>query len=387
MTSLRRSHAHLLALLAAGLLCALAAAGASAATVWLCRPGLANDPCTPGLTTALTNPASGVVASLEHIAPVARPQADCFYVYPTVSDQKTTQADLTIDPVERSIALYQAAYYSRYCRVYAPMYRQITLTAANAGGAATGMPTGAPANPANAFADVDHAWLDYLHHDNRGRPVVFIGHSQGSGELEQLLAKEVDPKPAVRRLLLSALILGGNVTVKDGSQVGGTFQNIPACRSTTQLGCVVAFSSFATQPPEDTFLGETANAGQHVLCTNPASLAGGTKALETVFPTAPFAPGSTIALAATVQGLPTPSTATPWVEYDGSYTGGCMADATHTWLQITPVGTAPVINAVPSAEIGLHLVDANIGLGNLVSLVHSEIGVWERKNARPARRS
>ena len=48
-------------------------------------------------------------------------------MYPTVSDQKTGNANLHIDPEERSIALYQAARYSQYCKVYAPMYRQVTL--------------------------------------------------------------------------------------------------------------------------------------------------------------------------------------------------------------------------------------------------------------------
>ncbi len=45
-------------------------------------------------------------------------------VYPTVSDQTTPLATMRIDPEERSIALYQTARYSQYCRVYAPMYRR-----------------------------------------------------------------------------------------------------------------------------------------------------------------------------------------------------------------------------------------------------------------------
>ena len=57
-----------------------------------------------------------------------KPAIDCFYVYPTVSDQTTTLANLHIDPEERSVALYQAARYSQYCRVFAPMYRQVTLS-------------------------------------------------------------------------------------------------------------------------------------------------------------------------------------------------------------------------------------------------------------------
>jgi hypothetical protein len=74
-----------------------------------------------------------------HPKQVAHPAIDCFYVYPTVSDQKTGNANLHVDPAERSIALYQAARYSQYCHVYAPMYRQVTLD-----GIGLGKPTRRP---------------------------------------------------------------------------------------------------------------------------------------------------------------------------------------------------------------------------------------------------
>ena len=60
----------------------------------------------------------------------AQPAIDCFYVYPTVSDEKSGNSDLKIQDTERSIALYQASRYSQDCRVYAPMYRQVTLAGA-----------------------------------------------------------------------------------------------------------------------------------------------------------------------------------------------------------------------------------------------------------------
>src|SRR4029079_8352551 len=94
----------------------------------------------------------------------------------------------------------------------------------------------------NAYQDVRSAWLDDLAHENDGRGVVFIGHSQGSGVLRRLLREEVDPKPDVRAKLVSAILLGGGVTVAKGSDRGGDFQNIPACRWPNQVGCVIAFS-------------------------------------------------------------------------------------------------------------------------------------------------
>jgi hypothetical protein len=130
--------------LVAGLIAATFALGvasspAAAKTVWLCFPGQpAPDPCTPGLSTTVYSPTLTPLR-VEHPKAVKHPAIDCFYVYPTVSGQKTGNANLNIDPVERSIALYQAARYSQYCRVFAPMYRQLTLA-----GIGQGKPTTKP---------------------------------------------------------------------------------------------------------------------------------------------------------------------------------------------------------------------------------------------------
>ena len=69
---------------------------------------------------------------------------------------------------------------------------------------------------------------------------------------------------------------------------------------------------------------------------------------------------------------------TPWYEARGAYTGECSsADDAHV-LQITPVGGAPHLNPVPGMTWRLHLVDANIALGNLVSVVGSQIAAYAR---------
>jgi hypothetical protein len=345
------------------------AAGATPSkTVWLCRPGLAANPCTPSLTTTEVSPSSQP-GEVERIKASRHPKIDCFYVYPTVSDQPTPNANLNIDPVEQSIALYQAARYSQYCRVFAPMYRQLTLSAI--GG------RGAGANVDIAYGDVRDAWVDYLHHFNDGRGVVLIGHSQGAFVLRKLIAAEIDSKPEVRSRLVSALLLGGNVTVKQGRDRGGDFQHIPACRSATQTGCVVAFSAFGETPPANALFGRTSTPGLEVLCTNPAALEGGPGALDAIIPTQPFAPGSTIAAVLPLLGLTLPTVNTPWIEAPNSYTGTCSSGPVHA-LVITPQPGAQVIHPSPDATWGLHLVDANIGLGNLVTLVHTQAKAFAR---------
>jgi hypothetical protein len=276
---------------------AAASAGATAsadATVWLCKPGTNPDPCTPGLSTTVYNPPLTKPRHVEH--PKARRKPiDCFYVYPTVSDEKTGNSDLQIQDTDRSIALYQVSRYSQYCKVYAPMYRQVTL----AGAGLSGPPTSTtPANPALGVMDVENAFRDYLEHYNHGRGFVLIGHSQGAAALETVIAKMVDPYPAVRKHLLSAILMGGNVLVKGNTGIGGTFQHIPACRSDRQLGCVIAFSTFDQPVPSDSLFGRptplpgqpTPPPGDEVLCTNPADLPGGSGLLDPIQPSAPLHP-------------------------------------------------------------------------------------------------
>jgi hypothetical protein len=148
-------------------------------TVWLCRPGLADNPCTGNLDATVVD-ASGK-SQLQHNTVATNPPIDCFYVYPTVSRQQTTNANLTIDPEERAVALAQAAQFSRVCNVYAPMYRQLTLSA-------IAKPAGISLGPAlTAYSSVTAAFADYMANYNHGRGIVFIGHSQGALMLIELL--------------------------------------------------------------------------------------------------------------------------------------------------------------------------------------------------------
>ena len=80
------------------------------------------------------------------------------------------------------------------------------------------------------FPTVLAAFEEYLAKYNHGRGFVLIGHSQGSGELEQLINTAIEGHPAVQKKMVSALIMGGAVTVPDGQDVGGTFKETPTCQ-------------------------------------------------------------------------------------------------------------------------------------------------------------
>jgi hypothetical protein len=355
----------------------LAGAGAaSARTVWLCKPGQSPDPCNPSLATTVFSPS---LHKLKVIQPARdkKPSIDCFYVYPTVSDQKTTLANRHVDPEERSIALYQAARYSQYCRVFAPMYRQVTVTALDSGTQET------PQQLATPVGDVRAAFATYLRKYNHGRGFVLIGHSQGSFVLEQLIAKDVDKKPAVRKRLVSSILLGGNVLVKRGKGVGGSFQHVPACRSDTQLACVIAFSTFDQPPPANSLFGRTTVPGDQVLCTNPAALRGGAAQVDPIFPSAPFAPGTLIAAGISLLKITQPPASTTWISEPGAYRAQCSSAGGANVLQITALSGAQTATPSPDPTWGLHLLDANVELGNLVSLVHTEANAFAARPAAP----
>jgi hypothetical protein len=343
------------------------AAGAAGGRVaWLCKPGKEHNPCMRGQKTTLISPSGERLGVKRPHGPRHR-KIDCFYVYPTVSDQQRPNANLHIDPEERSIALYQAARYSQECRVYAPMYRQLTLEAILDPDSVT------ERQVRIAYTSALRAWRTYLRKYNDGRGVVLIGHSQGTLVLRELIANEIDGRPSLRRKLVSALLLGGDVTVADGRSSGGDFQHVRACRSRRQLHCVVAFSTFDAPVPDDAVFGRTTTPGQEVLCTNPAALGGGSGELRTIYPSKPFAPNTTIGAATRLVGLPVVHTSTRWIEADGAYTGSCSSANDAKVLQIVGQDGAPDLSAVPTAAWGLHFTDANIALGNLIGLVRHQI--------------
>jgi Protein of unknown function (DUF3089) len=357
------------------------ATASSAKTVWLCLPGHHPDPCTPGLSTTVFSPTLQEIG-VQHPKPVAHPGIDCFYVYPTVSGQPTGNSNLQIDPEENSIALYQAARYSQYCRVFAPMYRQVTLAGIGTVGT---KPPSPPPNPALALSDVRASFREYLHKYNHGRGFVLIGHSQGSFVLRQLIAKDVDRKPAVRKQLVSAILMGGNVLVKKGKDIGGDFQRIPGCQSAKQIGCVIAFSTFDQPVPNPSLfgrpspvLGSKVPKGVQVLCTNPAALGGGSAPVQFITPEAPFDPHSILNTGIKLLGLTTPPASTVWVSVPRGYRAHCSSANNANVLQITAVGGAKLPNPSPTPEWGLHLLDAQVALGNLIADVKTEAAAYLR---------
>jgi hypothetical protein len=234
-------------------------------STWLCLPGRADICSTPLATTALSANGYGSNGKSE----VAKdPPLDCFYVYPTVSNDQAMNSDLNPGREEKIATEAQFARFASVCRTYAPIYRQMTVAAVAAYAAGGDISQAA----AIAYRDVLAAWRNYLATRNQGRPFVLIGHSQGSLMLQQLIAREIENKPAIAGRMKLAIIPGFDVLVPQGRLVGGTFKKTPLCSREGETDCVMTWTSFREKnvPPRNALFGVADKAGMTVGCVNPA---------------------------------------------------------------------------------------------------------------------
>jgi hypothetical protein len=344
---------------------------------WLCRPGRTGDACDVDLTTTIV--AADGSTTVETFAADPKAPIDCFYVYPTVSTDATPNSDMSQDPAEKNVVLQQFARFASKCRPFAPMYRQITLR-----GLQTALATNA--DPLTLFSkgaqydDVRDAWQYYLKNDNQGRGVVLIGHSQGAFILQSLIANEIDGKP-VQKQLVGAYILGATFLTPKGKDMGGQFKQIPLCKKPGQTGCVVNYSAFRSTipPPGNTLFGHSADAAMTGNCTNPSTLGDGSAPLHAYM----SGGGRLIAMGgAAPKWIADKTIDTPFVSVPGLLTAQCKTNEFATYLEITVHGdpadprvddiTGDLGGAKPLANWGLHLIDVNLAMGNLVDNVGAQ---------------
>ena len=344
--------------------------------VWLCLPGR-EDACSAPQDATIV----AINGNMTHEAfhPAKNPPVDCFYVYPTVSNEPGGNSDLNITGAEKSVVNAQFARFAAKCRLFAPMYRQVTLTALRA--MIAGKPI--PLDRDLGYGDVLAAWNYYLAHDNHGRGVVLVGHSQGSGVLTRLIKEEIDGKP-VQSKLISAILMGTSLPVPKGADVGGAFKHIPVCHSNSQTGCVIAFADFRANvpPPANSRFGKAPD-GMQAVCANPASLSGGSGMLNAYLSAGRISTGSDGPREPFDWTTPAKPVDTTFVKVPGLLSAECVADEHGSYLAVTVHPTAGgartndisgdvVVNGQVLQDWGLHLIDANLTMGNLVAIVGDE---------------
>jgi hypothetical protein len=346
---------------------------------WLCRPGRA-DACAVDLAATVIQ-ADGKT-SVEPFKADPNAPIDCFYVYPTVSSDPGGNSDMTPDLPEKAVADQQFARFGSVCKLYAPNYRQVTIAALRRvmmGQASNG-------DSALAYNDVRDAWKDYLARDNHGRGVVLIGHSQGSRILLKLITDEIDGKPAQKQIV-SALILGMNTPVDPAKDAYGS---LPLCRKAGQVGCVISYVSFradAPPPAGSKFFGKVAEPGMRAACVNPAALAGGSAEVKSYFSDRTIMGTAMRPATVWAKGV---TVSTPYVELPGLVSAECVKSGDFDYLAVTvhPDKADPRADNIPGdllvlgqplKDWGLHLVDVNLTIGNLVDVVGAQSKAYAAK--------
>jgi hypothetical protein len=319
--------------------------------MWLCSGGSDQNECDVDLDA--TKLLSDKTTSVAHHVRATNPAFDCFYVYPTVNiTGATNTTDFSDVSYELDPLLAQAARFNRVCEVYAPLYRQASLVQ---------IETGDQAAVALAAGDVAEALQYYLTNLNNGRNFVIMGHSQGTMTLITAMQALVDNDPTVRSRLISALLIGA----PSGWMTASTFQNIPICATAGETGCVIAYSSFdvAAPPGANALFGASGAA-----CVNPGDITGNSSVLLS---------GSYFPMHVNNSLLDTPwsppaGITTPFVLFPDKFSAQCVF-GTYNYLEIMMQAdqrtTPPYRNSNIESQFGLHLVDYNLPLEDLINEV------------------
>lgn len=339
--------------------------------LWLCKPGIESDYCYGDLRATEILP-DGTTRIVEHL-PEQNSEIDCFYIYPTVDitgpiGNHTDFSDITPMLVP---LMNQAARFSSVCAVYAPLYRQVTL------------PTFASPYKDDyleiAYSDVLDAFRHYLDCCNNGRQFVLMGHSQGSIMLRMLMEREFDSDENLKKRLIAALLIGGDVFVPENERSGGTFKTIPLCSYPEETGCVIAYRSYAEGYPPRIPWPAGFPPGTDSACVNPAGTGNEWGYLSgSYFPVKIDFPGFQRTI---MEGLET-----PFFLYRNFFRARCSHTEAGSYLEIGTVPgegdqrTIPIpLEEIPLFDVaGLHMLDYNLALENLIELVRIKSANYER---------
>ena len=225
-------------------------------SAWLSRPGVRDDPSLwtpPGFEAA------------QH------PEVAVFYVAPTTYI-KRDRWNAPFDDREandrlRLFASSQASAFNGVGEIWAPRYRQATMGAF--------LTTQEDAAQAQDFAyrDVERAFGAFITQIGASRPILLVGHSQGSLHLIRLIREHIAGQPIAKRIV-AAYLPGWPISIEADIPALG----LPACEAPGQANCILSWQSFA-EPADPRLIRDVYDAsigfnglsrkGTAMLCVNP----------------------------------------------------------------------------------------------------------------------
>ncbi len=167
-------------------------------------------------------------------------KVDVFFLHPTIfsgepHNEYVWNADVSDSKinkeVDKSTIKLQASIFNQAGQIYAPRYRQAHLRSffnphKEEGNKALDL----------AYQDLKSAFLYYIKNNNKGRPFILAGHSQGSRHLITLLKELVDGKD-LQNQMIAAYIVGWGVNKDE-------FKEIPLGTSPGQTGCFLTWRTY-----------------------------------------------------------------------------------------------------------------------------------------------
>ena len=164
---------------------------------------------------------------------------DIFYIHPTittsrkdpvwngnVNNEKYRQATLN------TAIKYQCSAWYGLGRTYAPFYRDAHIRSFQE----KFKPVGGDDALRSAYEDIKAAFNHYLTHENNGRPIVLVSHSQGTLHAGQLLKDFFEGQPLQQQLVAAYLV---GIAIKPEY-----FQNIPFMTNPAETGGFVTWNTY-----------------------------------------------------------------------------------------------------------------------------------------------
>ena len=166
-------------------------------------------------------------------------EVDIFYIHPTITTSRKNSAwnGNVNDDVYRQSTLntaikYQCSAWYGLGRTFAPFYRDAHIRSFQD----QFKKVGGDDALRFAYEDIKTAFKHYLKHENNGRPIVLVSHSQGTLHAGKLLKDFFENQPLQKQLVAAYLV---GIAIKSEY-----FQNIPFMTSPSETGGFVTWNTY-----------------------------------------------------------------------------------------------------------------------------------------------